>query len=84
MGWRFKVTAGVSHGLNTLRQLLRQRDGKLYLRACSIEDWPSLSFRGIHFFTGKNAREIQTRCDIDGVPVPDHLRDFVEVLRAQA
>jgi hypothetical protein len=30
------------------------------------------------------AREIQTRCDIDGVPVPDHLRDFVEVLRATA
>ena len=30
------------------------------------------------------AREIQTRCDIDGVPVPDHLRDFVEVLRASA
>lgn len=30
------------------------------------------------------AREIQTRCDIDGVPVPDHLREFVEVLRAPA
>lgn len=30
------------------------------------------------------AREIQTRCDIDGVPVPDHLRDFVEVLYAPA
>jgi hypothetical protein len=30
------------------------------------------------------AREIQTRCDIDGVPVPDHLRDFVEVLRTPA
>ena len=24
------------------------------------------------------AREIQTRCDMDGVPVPDHLKDFVE------
>jgi hypothetical protein len=23
------------------------------------------------------AFEIQTRCDIDGVPVPDHIRDFV-------
>ncbi len=30
------------------------------------------------------AREIQTRCDIDGVPVPDHLRDFVEGLSATA
>jgi hypothetical protein len=23
------------------------------------------------------AREIQTRCDIDGEPVPEHIRDFV-------
>lgn len=30
------------------------------------------------------AREIQTRCDIDGVPVPDHLKEFVEVLAARA
>ena len=24
------------------------------------------------------AREIQARCDSDGVPLPDHLKDFVE------
>ncbi len=24
------------------------------------------------------AKEIQTRCDIDGVRVPEHIRDFVE------
>jgi hypothetical protein len=24
------------------------------------------------------AAEIQTRCDIDGEPVPEHIRDFVE------
>ena len=24
------------------------------------------------------AQEIQTRCDIDGVPVPEHVRDFLE------
>jgi len=24
------------------------------------------------------AAEIQTRCDIEGIPVPDHLRDFVD------
>jgi hypothetical protein len=23
------------------------------------------------------AQEIQTRCDIDGVPIPEHVRDFV-------
>jgi hypothetical protein len=24
------------------------------------------------------AAEIQTRCDIEGIPVPDHVRDFVD------
>jgi hypothetical protein len=24
------------------------------------------------------AREIEARCDIDGVPVPEHVRDFLE------
>jgi hypothetical protein len=24
------------------------------------------------------AREIQARCDIDGIPVPEHVRDFLE------
>jgi len=27
------------------------------------------------------AREIQTRCDMDGEPVPDHLKDFVAAPR---
>jgi hypothetical protein len=27
--------------------------------------------------TAEVATEIQTRCDIDGEPVPDHLKDFV-------
>jgi hypothetical protein len=30
------------------------------------------------------AREIETRCDIDGVPVPDHLKEFVEEQGAMA
>jgi hypothetical protein len=25
------------------------------------------------------AREIEARCDIDGVPVPEHVRDFLEL-----
>jgi hypothetical protein len=28
--------------------------------------------------SGDIAREIQTRCDIDGVAVPEHVRDFVD------
>jgi hypothetical protein len=30
------------------------------------------------------AREIEMRCDIDGVPVPDHLKDFLEAAAASA
>jgi len=30
------------------------------------------------------AAEIQARCDIEGVPVPEHLSDFVEVHQPQA
>jgi hypothetical protein len=29
------------------------------------------------------AEEIQTRCDIDGVEVPEHIRDFVETYTEQ-
>lgn len=28
--------------------------------------------------SGDVAREIQSRCDMDGVPVPEHVRDFVQ------
>ena len=30
------------------------------------------------------AKEIQVRCDIDGVEVPEHIRDFVETYTAQS
>jgi hypothetical protein len=30
------------------------------------------------------AREIEMRCDIDGVPVPGHLKDFLEAAAASA
>lgn len=35
-------------------------------------------------FSGEIAREIQIRSDADGMPVPDHLTDFVERHAAQA
>jgi hypothetical protein len=31
-----------------------------------------------HDLSADVAKEIQTRCDIDGVPVPEHVRDFLE------
>ena len=36
----------------------------------TLEHW-------IEDVTNQVAKEIQTRCDIDGVPVPEHVREFV-------
>jgi hypothetical protein len=55
------TTAGVVAGLKTLAQLVRIRDGKLALRACTVEDYPSMAIRGIHCFSGKDARDLQVR-----------------------
>jgi hypothetical protein len=33
--------------------------------------------------SGDIAAEIQTRCDIEGVPVPEHLADFVQEHKAR-
>lgn len=56
-----ETPAGIANGFKTLRQLIRVRDGRLSIRGCAVEDYPSMSFRGIHFFTGRGARELQTR-----------------------
>jgi hypothetical protein len=55
------TTAGLVNGVKTLRQLVRTEEGGCSLRHCEIEDWPVLPFRGIQFFTGHNARDIQVR-----------------------
>ncbi len=52
---------GAANALKTLRQLLRQENDRVYLRACEVDDYPSLPFRGIHFFSGKDARELQVK-----------------------
>ena len=48
--------SGIYHGLQTLRQLLISAPGRpLEFAGARIEDWPSLRFRGVHLFVGKNA-----------------------------
>lgn len=54
------TTFALHNALATLEQLIRYDNaGKVSLRRVDLTDWPSLEFRGIHFFTGRNARDLQ-------------------------
>lgn len=55
------TTGGFVNAVKTLRQLVRTDGRRVSLRGCRIEDWPAMPFRGIHFYTGKDARELQVR-----------------------
>jgi hypothetical protein len=62
------TTEGLANAVKTFRQLIRTENGEASVRGVEISDWPSLPFRAIHFFSGKNARDLQTRmvCDVLG------------------
>ena len=54
-GVRIEATdeVGYRYAVQTLRQLTtRTSAGEVLIRAAEIRDWPSLSFRGVHLFTG--------------------------------
>ena len=55
------TTAGLMNAVKTLQQLVRAKDGKVFLRGCTVEDYPAMPYRGIHFFSGKDARELQLK-----------------------
>lgn len=56
---------GLFYGVQTLRQLIGSANGKSVLPYVIIEDKPALEFRGVHFFTGKNAlREQKNMVDM--------------------
>ncbi|PKO16542.1 hypothetical protein CVU37_11250 [candidate division BRC1 bacterium HGW-BRC1-1] len=55
------TSAGLMNAVKTLQQLVRGEGDKISMRGCEIEDWPAMPYRGIHFFSGKDARELQLK-----------------------
>lgn len=44
---------GFRHAVQTIKQLSHvDANGSIAVRHCSVRDWPSLKFRGVHLFTG--------------------------------
>ena len=57
-----ETTVGLLQASRTLRQLLRDRDGAgLGVRRCTVDDWPSMPFRGVLIYNGRNAVAEQVR-----------------------
>ena len=53
--------AGLRNGLRTLVWLVEPQNGKLVVPLQEIEDFPSLSWRGLHMFVGPTALPFQTK-----------------------
>jgi hexosaminidase len=62
---------GLFYGVQTLRQLLHEVDGKLLCPAVSIRDWPSMEWRGV-------------QDDISRGPIPteDYMKRQIRILAA--
>jgi hexosaminidase len=52
---------GLRHGVRTVAELAEARGGRLWVPAVEIEDYPSISWRGVHLFVGPRARAFQGR-----------------------
>jgi hypothetical protein len=54
------TTAGLVNACKTLRQLWQMTsDGSLPL--CSIDDWPDMPIRAVHFYAGKGGKDAQLK-----------------------
>lgn len=52
---------GMLYGIHTINQLIEYRNDTRYIYPCTIKDYPTLPYRAIHNYTGKNALEEQKR-----------------------
>lgn len=50
---------GLLHGVQTLRQLLVQKDGKAVIAGCRIQDRPAFAWRGFMHDVGRNFQDIE-------------------------
>lgn len=56
------TTAGLRHAAHTLCQLVRVADGRsVGLRRCTVEDWPTFPWRGIHMYSNPSGDDFQIR-----------------------
>ncbi|HTL27679.1 MAG TPA: beta-N-acetylhexosaminidase, partial [Tepidisphaeraceae bacterium] len=53
--------AGFFYGAQTLVQLMQLNEHGPFIAGCSIDDYPSLAFRGVHLFTGKDAMPLHRK-----------------------
>jgi hypothetical protein len=58
---QYQQPAGLQHALHTLVQLVKNEYGNLVLPYVEINDWPSVSWRGIHMFTGPESWALHKR-----------------------
>jgi hypothetical protein len=77
------TTEGLMHGTKTLRQLYRHNDEGVYVRGCSISDYPSLEYRGMMMFNGSNAGPVQSWLihDIVGAFKFNHLMYYATLVK---
>lgn len=52
---------GLVHACTTVGLLSYAKDGKLFLPAGSLRDWPSIAWRGVHLFGGPEMKQFHDR-----------------------
>ncbi len=50
---------GIFRGLQTIKQLVFEKNGKRYLKGCSIVDWPAFAVRGFMQDVGRNFQSMK-------------------------
>lgn len=60
------TSAGLYHGLQTLRQLIVKKNGETTIAVCKIHDFPAFKIRGVMHDVGRNFQSLdQLRMQID-------------------